>query len=319
MIRRLPLIATLSTYILIFLGVLVVGFDAGLACSDWPLCNGRIVPPMEGIILVEFTHRTFSSLTGLLIVWNAVVLWRNNPSDRLVRILAVTSVVLLILVAVMGGVNVLNKLPSGLTAIDMALAVLLLAVLVVLTVRVGRNAGSDTVETTYESVDKLNRMKGMYKPALLTAGAVYLETLVGGFLKHSSAAHTYVHPEAPLAKELVTTYNVAEIVMYVHMLTAFLVVLALFLLLVYARKQKVFFKQSMSILLLLGLQIFLGFFSLVTKLELLTTTAHMAVASAMVWISVHIAASAKFSETKLIAASPSEDQFPFNRTVVTNG
>lgn len=34
---RLPLMTAISTYILIILGVLVVGFDAGLACSDWPL------------------------------------------------------------------------------------------------------------------------------------------------------------------------------------------------------------------------------------------------------------------------------------------
>ncbi|TCS74609.1 hypothetical protein EDD64_11257 [Effusibacillus lacus] len=37
MLSRLPLLTTVSTYVLIILGVLVVGFDAGLACSDWPL------------------------------------------------------------------------------------------------------------------------------------------------------------------------------------------------------------------------------------------------------------------------------------------
>lgn len=316
---RLSFITTLSTYILIILGVLVVGLDAGLACSDWPLCNGRIVPPLEGIILVEFTHRTFSALTGLLIVWNAVSLWRKHPHDRLMRKLSALSVLLLGLVGVMGGINVLNKLPSGLTAVDMAFAVLLLAVLAILTVRVKAKAETERMASSNSDAEWERSLERLRKPAFFTAGAIYFEILAGGFLKHSSASYTYVHPEAPLPGELITSYPVAEAVMNLHMLAAFSVVLALFWLFVYTRKKKLFFGQTISIMVLTGLQVFLGFFSLVTKLELLTATAHMAVASMMLWIGVYIAAGVTFKCAKPVAPRRGETGIPRGRTVATNG
>ncbi|WP_018131337.1 COX15/CtaA family protein [Effusibacillus pohliae] len=314
---RLPLITTVATYILIILGVLVVGFKAGLACSDWPLCNGHVIPPLQGIILVEFAHRTFTTLTGMLIVTNAIVLWRNYRFDRLVRILSVLSVLLLGLVGVMGGVNVLNKLPPGLTAIDMAFAMLLLSVLVVLTVRVSKIESQQSESTARETSGK-SSLQVLLKPALFAWAAVYLETLIGGFFKHSKASYTYVYPTEPLANALISQYQSAQVVMYVHMFASFLVVMALFRLLVYARKEKAFFRQTIGLLILLGVQAFLGFFSLVTKLELFSTTAHMAVASLMLAISSWIAASVKFEQTYAEWVDEN-NRIAQGRTVVTNG
>ncbi|TCS74608.1 COX15/CtaA family protein [Effusibacillus lacus] len=268
---------------------------------------------------MEFTHRTFSSLTGILILVNAVVLWKQNRTDRLVRILSVMSVVLLVLVGVMGGVNVLHKLPSGLTAIDMSFALLLLAVLVILTAKARSKDGSVRAGSMQRSKVQQPPVQAMYKPALFTSAAVYLESVIGGFFKHSSASHTYVHPETPLANELITTFKTAELVMYVHMFSAFLVVLSLFWLLVYARRCKVYCRQTLTLLILLGLQGFLGFFSLITKLELLTTTVHMAVAAMMLWISTEIACRIKFAKAPSAADLQDNGRIPLSRTVVTNG
>lgn len=243
---------------------------------------------MEGIILVEFTHRTFSTLTGLLILLNAYWQWKTHPNDRLIRILSVLSVVLLGSVAVMGGINVLHKLPSGLTAIDMALATLLAAELVILMVRVNGQTETGAAILKERQEQSMQAYKRVMKPAAAVVTAVYSEILLGGFFKHSSASYTYVHPATPLKNELVTRFATAELVMYLHMFTGFFVVLSLFWLFVHAKKQNLFVKHSVLLLILAGVQMFLGFFSIATKLELLTTVAHMAVATLMLMIGAYV-------------------------------
>jgi cytochrome c oxidase assembly protein subunit 15 len=314
--HRLPLITTASTYILIILGVLVVGFDAGLACSDWPLCNGRIMPPLEGKILVEFTHRTFSSLTGILILLNAFFLWKKYLGNKRLRVMAIAPVFLLGLVAVLGGVNVLNKLPSGLTALDMVVALLLLASLVWFTVQ---TRADNKIGFFGQTGADLNGLRQLYRPAVAVAVAVFMQAAIGGFLKHSSASHTYVHPEAPLPKELVTTFPAAQAVMMLHGFAVFLVVFAVFWLLVFAKKHKMFLKQSIFLVLLIVVQIALGLLAIMTKLELLTTTAHMAVASLMLWISVDIASTVKLGLTAAPEAVSYERKFRDGQTVISNG
>ncbi len=227
----------------------------------------------------------------------------------------------------MGGINVLQKLPSGLTAIDMALAALLLAELVVLMVRVnGRTeSGAELVAESDDAITKGRREqeilahKRVLKPAAAVVAAVYSEILLGGFFKHSSASYTYVHPAAPLQNELVTRFATAELVMYIHMFAGFFVVLSLFWLFVHAKKQNLFVKPSVLLLILAGIQGFLGFFSIATKLELLTTTAHMAVAALMLMIGTYVAAVAQQVLAGARSAQRPATKFSSGQTAISNG
>lgn len=229
------------------------------------------------------------------------------------------SIVLLGSVAVMGGINVLKKLPSGLTAIDMALAALLLAELILLSVKVNHKDWENAADRI--SLDESKRLahKRLMNPAIAAVAAIYSEILAGGFFKHSSASYTYVHPNAPLPNELVTRFATAELVMYIHMFSGFFVVMSLFWLFVHAKRQKLFVKQSVILLVLTGVQGFLGFFSLVTKLELLTTTAHMAVASLMFMIGVYVAANLQTVLAGTCRTAQSEALVSNVRTILSNG
>ena len=42
--RRLALLASAATLVLMLIGAYVAVADYGLACSGWPLCNGEVVP-----------------------------------------------------------------------------------------------------------------------------------------------------------------------------------------------------------------------------------------------------------------------------------
>lgn len=255
-------------------------------------------------------------MTGILILLNAFLLWRKYKGNSRLRAMAIAPVFLLGLVAVLGGVNVLNKLPSGLTALDMLVALLLLASLVQLTVQVRADNRKGFFKQS--SVNEQG-LRQLFRPAFAVAAAVYLQAAIGGFLKHSSASHTYVHPEAPIANELITRFPAAEAVMMLHIFAVFLVVFTVFWLLVFARKHNLFFKQSIFLVLLIVVQIALGFLAIMTKLELLTTTAHMAVASLMLWISVDVASTVRLAAAASPKTAAYELKFRDGQSAISKG
>jgi heme a synthase len=56
------------TYFVVYWGAYVRHKNASLACTDWPLCNGKVVPVLEGPIGIVFGHR----VSALLLVVGVV-------------------------------------------------------------------------------------------------------------------------------------------------------------------------------------------------------------------------------------------------------
>ena len=128
---RLAWAAALLAYLQITLGGVVRVSGSGLGCPDWPLCHGRLLPPLDAHALLEYSHRTVGSLTGLALIATAALAWawfrRTRP---MLAWLATGALVAVVLEGVLGGVVVLRDLASWLVVVHLGLALVILGLLV---------------------------------------------------------------------------------------------------------------------------------------------------------------------------------------------
>ncbi|MFZ0548944.1 MAG: COX15/CtaA family protein, partial [Candidatus Promineifilaceae bacterium] len=130
LLRTLALTGLLSTVLLIMVGSFVRVSGNGLGCPDWPLCYGRAVPPSKNLSAwIEFSHRLLGGIVSLQIVAIIFLSWRHYRNNKLIWRTAVATGLVLIVQVSLGGLHVLNELPSwtGLvhTAVAMGVAGLL--------------------------------------------------------------------------------------------------------------------------------------------------------------------------------------------------
>jgi cytochrome c oxidase assembly protein subunit 15 len=100
------------TFGLIVLGALVRAHDAGLACPDWPLCFGEVIPQMNLEVAFEWSHR---SVAGAVALWFAALAWSSrrqpNRPASMDRLLAVAALLLGVQI-LLGALTVWLKLAS---------------------------------------------------------------------------------------------------------------------------------------------------------------------------------------------------------------
>lgn len=131
----LALITAFFTYALIVFGGVVRITGSGMGCGDdWPLCNGRLIPPMDLETLIEYGHRLAAALVSVLVFLVAGYAFRHRRDPHLARRgtvgLALTAAILLIVQVLVGAVTVRLELPTSTVVLHLGLASALLAVLV---------------------------------------------------------------------------------------------------------------------------------------------------------------------------------------------
>jgi heme a synthase len=134
---RLAWSAAACTYLLILLGAIVRITGSGMGCGDhWPLCNGRLLPPLDLPTLIEYGHRLAAALVSVLVSGLAAYAWwlrrgagseeRSSPSGA-----AYVALGLLIVQVLLGAVTVKLDLPPWTVILHLGTAMLLLATLIV--------------------------------------------------------------------------------------------------------------------------------------------------------------------------------------------
>ena len=129
--RILTIATVLSILALVALGGVVRLTDSGLGCPDWPLCHGRIIPPLDGPTLIEYSHRLMASVVGLLVLAVVLAVWRSYRRQPWLLVPATLGFVALVAQVLLGGFTVLRELPPEFVLAHLATAEALMACMMV--------------------------------------------------------------------------------------------------------------------------------------------------------------------------------------------
>jgi heme A synthase len=169
-----------AVLLLMSIGNVVSATGSGLACPDWPLCHGRLIPPLRADVLIEYSHRLAAALASVLLVATIIMTIRRSDAPG-VRRLGLVLLTLLAAQIALGGVTVLLKLPHLISTAHLVNALLILGGLLILAHRRATPAAP---------LPKVARLARVGLAVLLA------QLAVGGYVRHAGAG--LACPDFPL-------------------------------------------------------------------------------------------------------------------------
>ncbi|QKD82171.1 heme A synthase [Thermoleptolyngbya sichuanensis A183] len=147
-IRRLVWKLAIATLILMAIGSATRVMNAGLACPDWPLCYGTLVPTqqMNLQVFLEWFHRLDASLIGLLtMLLVGMSLWYRRSIPRWLPWASAFALLLVVFQGVLGGLTVIELLRFDIVTAHLGTALAFFVTLLVMGVALLPHQGTGTV------------------------------------------------------------------------------------------------------------------------------------------------------------------------------
>ncbi len=259
--------AVASLFLLLVWGNLVAGLKAGLACPDWPLCHGKIVPPYRWDIYMEFMHRVIGAIASVFIV--TLCIRRFKKYSAAFKSIPVVTVLLLVLQIFLGGIVVLLELPVDLTTLHFGNAMVIFAMVLFQAYYDGENT-SPTL--TFRGINLL-----LVPVSLL----ILTQTVLGAFVRHSDAG--LACPDFPKCVGYWIPPGLSGTILthYSHRLLAYIITVVFLILFIYSKFSngiKHINRNIDLITVFLILQIAVGALVVITNLQFYLTAVHLSFA-----------------------------------------
>lgn len=179
-VARVASATAMLMFFLIVVGSVVRTTGSGLACPDWPLCHGRLIPPFQFNILVEWFHRLIALIVGLGLLATAVLTaLRPAPRARLGG-LAALAIALYFTQALLGALTVWKLLDPNVVSGHLAVALLLFATLLTL--------GAIARRESEPAVAAPAGRGGLLPWFAVATVAIWLQAVLGGMVSTNHAS-----------------------------------------------------------------------------------------------------------------------------------
>ncbi|MEM7553631.1 MAG: heme A synthase [Cyanobacteria bacterium P01_A01_bin.84] len=134
-IRRLVWKMCVATLILMAIGSATRVMNAGLACPDWPLCYGELVPTkqMNFQVFLEWFHRLDAALIGIsAIALVGLSWWNRNCLPKWLPWASTFALFLIVFQGILGGLTVTQLLRFDIVTAHLGTALLFFITLIVI-------------------------------------------------------------------------------------------------------------------------------------------------------------------------------------------
>ena len=178
-IRRLVWKLCVATLILMAIGSATRVMNAGLACPDWPLCYGQIVPTkqMNLQVFLEWFHRLDAALIGIgALALTSLSWWNRRYLPTWLPFASTFALCLIIFQGVLGALTVTELLRFDIVTAHLGTALLFFTTLLVI----------GTVLTPYQGTGTALKLPWL---SLSAAVLVYLQSLLGALVGSRWALH----------------------------------------------------------------------------------------------------------------------------------
>ena len=260
-------------FLLLIWGNLVAGMAAGLGCPDWPLCHGRVIPPGQLDIWMEFGHRLIAAAATVSLLLLARDRFRKYAG--MARAVPVVALALVAVEIVLGGVVVLLELPTDFTTIHfgIGLSVFLLVAYM----------------AAHDGVSRVPRLSLSGHAGLFfgIGARLFFQLVLGAFVRHSDSGLACTDFPKCAGSWLPDVSSGKPFIQFVHRLVAYLVFLTTAVLCIMTRvddRLDAYREAALVLLLVCLLQVAVGAAVVLTHLIPAVAAVHLAVALVMIII-----------------------------------
>ncbi len=169
----------IATLALMAVGSATRVMNAGLACPDWPLCYGQLVPTaqMNLRVFLEWFHRLDASLIGLMAIGLVGLSgWYRRSLPAWLPWSAVGALFLIVVQGLLGGLTVIELLRFDIVTAHLGTALLFFSTLLII----------GTALMPYKPAGNVGKLPWL---GLAAALLVYAQSIIGGLVGSRWAAH----------------------------------------------------------------------------------------------------------------------------------
>lgn len=165
-------------------GAVVTKTGSGLECgNEWPLCHGKLIPAYTVGSLIEYTHRLFSGLAGLMSLASMFAFWRYARKRRDLLTYALLTLIFVVVQGGMGALAVIKSQSAAVMALHMGFSLIAFASSLMLALGARRIYLSGEENSTAES--KVSR--GFRNLTWFTALYSYMVVYIGAYVSHTDS------------------------------------------------------------------------------------------------------------------------------------
>jgi cytochrome c oxidase assembly protein subunit 15 len=178
-IRRLVWKIAIATLLLMAVGSATRVMNAGLACPDWPLCYGQLVPSkqMNLQVFLEWFHRLDAALIGIsAIALAGLSWWYRRTLPNWLPWASTFALGLIVFQGILGGLTVTELLRFDIVTAHLGTALLFFTTLLII----------GTALMPYQGTGVVGKLPWV---SLTAAILVYLQSLIGGLVASRWALH----------------------------------------------------------------------------------------------------------------------------------